>query len=256
MDAKGNGLLPWENDVHIVLAAKGGIGKTYVASLLAQYADNAGKPMHVLDLDQSNAMLARIPSLNAEKIDLLTDRRFDSSKFDAVVKRMATEPGPYLLDVGASTYQDVWRYITKYKIIPLLSAQKRRVLIHSVIVGGPEMPDTVSSFNDMAGSVTGKQIIVWINPVRGPVRVGGKDFEQMSVYQSNVSKVLAVVELPGADEATMSDLHQLALNQGTLLTIEETEDLDFIAKHRLGVHKDELFEHIAPLWRDLDADNR
>ncbi len=256
MAAKDNGVPPWENDVHIILAAKGGIGKTYIASLLAQYAANAGKPMQVLDLDQSNAMLARIPSLHAEKIDLLTDSRFDSVKFDAVVKRMATEPGPYLLDVGASTYQDVLRYLTKYKILGLLAAQKRRVLIHSVIVGGPEMPDTVSNFNDMAASVQGKQVIVWVNPLRGPVRSGGKDFHEMSVFENNTSKVLGLVELALPDEATMADLHQLALHGGTLLTANDVEELDFITKHRLGVHKDELFDNIAPLWRELDATNR
>jgi len=44
MARNGNGSVSgWENDVHIVLAAKGGIGKTYISSLLAQYAASKGR---------------------------------------------------------------------------------------------------------------------------------------------------------------------------------------------------------------------
>ena len=252
MGAKENGAeLGWENDVHIVLAAKGGIGKTYISSLLAQYAASNGKPMKVFDLDQSNAMLARIPSLHATPIQLLKDARFDTGLFDDLLRRIVSESGPFLLDVGASTFQDLWRYFDKYKAVSLLKAQKRRVIIHSVLVGGPEMPDTISSFADMAKAVPGKQIIVWLNPVRGEIAMAGKTFEQMSVYANNLDKVLAVVDLPAADESTLKDLHQLALKNETLSTLEDDAEFDFIAKHRLTVHRGEIYDAMGSVWGAL-----
>ena len=241
----------WENDIHIVLAAKGGIGKTYVAGLFAQYAAQQGRPMKVLDLDQSNAMLARIPSLKAESISLLSDARFDSTKFDALLKRMVSEPGPYILDVGASTFQDVWRYFLKYKVFSLLKAQGRRVIVHSVIVGGPELPDTLTSFGDVASNVPEMQVIVWINPIRGAVVMNQKTFRDMNVFENNQDKVLGIINLPEADEATLSDLHLMALKRSTLTTADSCDDLDFIAKHRLAVHRDELFDQVGSVWEAI-----
>lgn len=242
-----------EKDIHIVIAAKGGIGKTYVASLLAQYAATIGTPMRVRDLDQSNAMLARIPSLKAESVNLLTDARFDATLFDGLVREIVTVPGPYLLDVGASTFQDVWRYTVKYRLVELLAMQNRRVVIHSVIVGGPELPDTIESFTQMSDAVPGKQIVVWLNPIRGPVAMGGKAFEDMAVLQQHSGKVVGIVALPSVDEVTLHDLQQLALHRGTLTTLENAKGIDFISRHRLSAHRDELFAQLAPMWSDLDA---
>ena len=251
--AKENTTTSWDADIHIVLAAKGGIGKTYICSLLAQYAASKGKHMRVLDLDQSNAMLSRVKSLEAERIELQTDAKFDTKLFDNLLRRMVTEPGPYLLDVGASTFEGIWRYFQKYKAIGLLAAQGRRVIIHSVIVGGPELPDTLNSFKCMCETVTGEQIVVWLNPVRGKILYGGKTFMELSVYEENESKVLAVVEMPPADEATMEELQQLTLKKQTLLTVEDAEDVDFISRHRLLLYRSELFDNIGDLWGKING---
>jgi|GEM_PF-638221 len=244
----------WENDIHIVLAAKGGIGKTFVASLFAQYADYCGKPMKVLDLDQSNQMLARVPSLHAEAVPLLSDKRFDSAKMDGLIKRMVSEPGPYILDVGASTFIDMWRYFIKYQMFALLKAQGRRVIIHSVVVGGPEMPDTLKSFLDVVSVVPDRQVIVWLNPVRGAIADGGKRFLEMSLYVANQEKVLGVIDLPEADEATLGDLHTMTLNLHTLSTVNECEELEFFSKHRVSIHRELLFSQIGDTWEVLVGD--
>jgi len=248
--------LLWENDIHIVLAAKGGIGKTFVASLFAQFAERSGKAMKVLDLDQSNDMLARLPSLHAESISLLSDKRFDAAKMDALIKRMVTEPGPYILDVGASTFIDAWRYFIKYQMFALLKKQGRRVIIHSVIVGGPEMPDTMKSFQDVASVVPDRQVIVWLNPIRGSVAMAGKSFVEMSLYSDNVDKVLGVIQLPEADEATLGDLHTMGLKLYTLSTVDECDDLEFFSKHRLTIYREELFGQIGDTWEVLVGDSR
>jgi len=240
-----------ENDIHLVIGAKGGIGKTYVASLFAQFFAHKGQPMKVLDLDQSNAMLARVPSLKGEAVSLLSDGRFDSAKMDQVVRRMSSEPGPFILDVGASMFQEVWRYFTKYRMIPALKSQGRRVVIHSVVIAGPELPDVLNSFSEVAKSIDEPAIIVWLNPLRGAIHSSGKEFLEFSVYTSHRSKVLAVISLPGADDATLRDLDALALSRHTLLTVDQCESLQFFSKHRLAVHRDEVFSPIGAAWEAI-----
>jgi CO dehydrogenase nickel-insertion accessory protein CooC1 len=71
-----------------VLQGKGGVGKTYIASLIAQYLRDKGEPVACLDTDPVNASFARIPALAAKPIDLLIEDKINVEEMDA----MATEP--------------------------------------------------------------------------------------------------------------------------------------------------------------------
>jgi hypothetical protein len=132
-----------------------------------------------------------------------------------------------------------------------LKSQGRRVIIHTVIVGGPEFPDTLNSFVDAAQSVPDKQVVVWINPLRGPVKHDGKSFEQMGVLTTHSDKVLGIVNLPQADEATLADLQKMALNLETLTTMESCTSLEFFSKHRLAVHREQLFDQMGGVWEAI-----
>jgi len=239
--------------LHIVFTAKGGVGKSYVSSLLAQYADSSGEPMRVLDLDQSNAMLARLPDLKAETVDLLTDSKFDDAKLDKIVRRMMTEPDTYLIDIGASTFQDVWRYFFENQVLELLRDEGVRVVVHCVLVGGVELPDTLSSFSQVAKKVSGRDVIVWLNPLRGPVTANGKSFSEMKAFEDHKAKILAIVALPTPDDAVMTELRSLGLMRKTLLGVDSVDELDFLSKHRLKRHRDQIFKSIGDVWGDING---
>ena len=245
-----------ENAIHMILAAKGGIGKTYIGSLFAQYGISKGIPLRPLDLDQSNAMLSRISSLKAEEIDLLSDSRFDAKKMDALMQRVATEPGPFLLDVGASSFQDVWRYLVKYKMLEGLKAEGRQVILHCVIVGGPELPDVLNGFNEVANLANDRQIVVWLNSLRGPIQSGDKTFVDMNVFQKNEAKVIQVVNIPQADEATLEDLYTVGSKRMTLLDADRSAEFPFFARYRLAAYRDQVFQQLDVLWKELADDHR
>jgi MinD-like ATPase involved in chromosome partitioning or flagellar assembly len=243
-------------DIHIVLGAKGGIGKTYVASLLAQYATRSNAPMKVLDLDQSNSMLARIPSLNARAVDLLTDAKFDSQKMDALLETMMKDDGPFLIDVGASTFVEVWRYLTKYGILSGIEAEGFRLVIHTVIVGGPEMADVLAGLKEIISKIEGRQVVVWLNPIRGKIERNGKTFQESEVYKLAKDKILALVPMSDADEATLNDLHRMAQDKHTLLTVDSVEQYQFFTKRRLKTYRDELFIQLDGVWSAINGAER
>lgn len=242
-------------DIHCVLSAKGGVGKTFVASLIAQYWIKNGRQIHVLDMDQSNMMLARVPDLKAEQIRLLTDGKFDNTKMDAIVRRMVATPETYLIDVGASTFQNVWHYLFDHDIFSLLKAEGRRIVIHSVVCGGPELVDTVSSFVDVCKQVSGRQVVVWINPIRGDVVADGRGFLESLAFTKNEDKILAVVKMPKPDESVEVELRQLGQANKSLLNVETDADLDFLTKHRLKRHRDAMFESMAEVMGAVDAES-
>jgi len=61
--------------VHLSLQGKGGVGKSLVASLLAQYFKHRkGVPVRCIDADPVNQTLAQYKELDAERLNLLAGR--------------------------------------------------------------------------------------------------------------------------------------------------------------------------------------
>ena len=59
--------------IHLILQGKGGVGKSIVASWLAEFLIARGQPVRCFDGDLVNRSLGQIKALNVEKLDLLND---------------------------------------------------------------------------------------------------------------------------------------------------------------------------------------
>ena len=243
------------HDVHLVLAPKGGVGKSFIASLLAQFSIDRGQKMRVLDLDQSNATVAGFKALGGQPIDLLSDGGFDTDKMDAVMDILVNEPGPFIMDVGASVFQDTWRYFTKYDISRGLEERNRRLVYHVVLCGGTETVHGLGGFDAIAEASQGRQMVVWVNPFRGPVELDGTDFLNMNVYRKHEGKVLAVVILPVTDKATMNDLSAIGKLNLVLDEAKSEPSIFFPSKQRLRVYRNEVFRQIATAWPLVMGEN-
>jgi len=57
--------------VHIVMQGKGGVGKSFGSSILAQYIRTKSAPVRCLDTDPVNATFAQYRVIEAEQIDVL-----------------------------------------------------------------------------------------------------------------------------------------------------------------------------------------
>lgn len=251
--AKLNGAVK-SGDVHVMFTAKGGVGKTHISSLIGQYSQSVGKPVNIIDLDQSNPMLARIPELNAEEVSLLTEGAFDDAKLDALVRKIGASEEPFLMDFGASTYQFAWKYFMDNGISETFLEWGKRLVYHAVVTGGPELPYTLASFEEVARVASKKQVVVWINPIKGPVASEGKSFTEMSVFLRNKEKVLAVGLLPTVDRALSSEFERLALLERSMLNLKTVPELDVLSRNRLQRHRDKAFDVIKSVMELVDAD--
>ena len=64
--------------IHLTLQGKGGVGKSLVASLLAQYFRHRGAPIHCLDTDPVNQTFSQYTELGAKHLELMHDGKIDS----------------------------------------------------------------------------------------------------------------------------------------------------------------------------------
>ena len=74
--------------IHLSLQGKGGVGKSLVASILAQYFLHHGVEVHCLDTDPVNQTFSQYSALGAEHLELMRDGKIDSRGFDALMERL------------------------------------------------------------------------------------------------------------------------------------------------------------------------
>ena len=99
-NANGNGHPPGPA-IHLVLQGKGGVGKSVVASWLAEFLIKRGQNVQCVDGDPVNRSLGQYKALRAEKLDLVnSDGLVQRTRYDALLERFATEDAVFVLDSG------------------------------------------------------------------------------------------------------------------------------------------------------------
>ena len=99
--------------IHLTLQGKGGVGKSLIASVLAQYFREHGRDVRCIDTDPVNRTLAQYSALGVDWLNLRDEHnRIDQRSFDSLMERFLTEDGAtFVVDNGASTFLPLWHYL-------------------------------------------------------------------------------------------------------------------------------------------------
>ncbi len=116
--------------IHLLLQGKGGVGKTLVASYLAQYFMNRRQPVRCIDIDPLAHTLAQYGGLNVQMFPLIREGDIDPRSFDAVIENVLNGHGTFVMDTGPSAFVPLWNYILEHDLIRTLSSSGRRLYIH------------------------------------------------------------------------------------------------------------------------------
>jgi hypothetical protein len=235
--------------IHLVLQGKGGIGKSVVASWLAEYLVSRGGNVHCIDGDPVNRSLAQYRSLKVEKLDLVNaEGLIVRARYDALLERFATENGVFVLDSGATAFLPLWSYMAESEVIRVLNELGRQVYVHCVVSGGEMLSDSLLGFDTLASSTPDRNVIVWINEYFGPVARDGKSFDQMNVFQKHAEKVLGSIGIPQRSPDTFGT--SILLMRENKLTFEDAMQSDrfmLAQKARLQIVRRDLYQQLDKL---------
>ncbi len=76
-------------NTHFVLQGKGGVGKSFVANLLAQSFIAKGTPALCIDTDPVNGTLHAFSSLGVQRINILEGDEINTRAFDTLIEKIA-----------------------------------------------------------------------------------------------------------------------------------------------------------------------
>jgi hypothetical protein len=148
--------------VHLSLQGKGGVGKSLVASILAQYLNRKAQAVRCIDSDPDpvNKTLSQHKGLRTAPLPLLREGGIDQRAFDGLMEELLTADGVFVVDNGASTFIPLWNYFLENNVHELLRAAGKRLFVHTVITGGQALADTLNGFGQLAESTSDQNIVV------------------------------------------------------------------------------------------------
>ncbi len=235
--------------LHLTLGDKGGIGKSFIAALMAQYIrDNvvSAKPI-CIDMDIKNRTLSRYSELGVELIDVRTDGDIDRSKFDLMINRIdeAGENDVVIVDVGGNIYISLTDYMRVNEAYEMIAARGVEIVLHVPIVGGGDMFPTLKTLDEVvANTPSDVMIAVWINQKNGRVEYGGKSFEDSDRYDEYRSRIRNITRIP----LWRPDMQvNVAAMLEEAVTFEKAVDMgmfDLMSRQRLTMAKRYLYDEI------------
>ena len=233
--------------IHMVLQGKGGVGKSMIASFVAQYKRSKGHTPLCIDTDPVNASFQAYQSLKVHHLQILKGDEIDPRSFDQLVELVAKAKEDVVIDNGASSFVPLSAYVITNQVPALLHDMGHQLVVHTVVTGGQALLDTVHGFTQLVKQFPADVLfVVWLNPYWGPIELEGKSFEQMKAYVTNKDRVSAIIRLPDLKAETFGrDLSDMLQHHMTFDEAIASSGMTIMTRQRLSIIKKQLFEQFT-----------
>ena len=247
--------------VHFILQPKGGVGKSYVASILAQYLIEKNISVEGFDLDPSNPTFSEYATLPVARFNLLEDkkglgqdqvRQIDNNKFNAFTEAIQNaEAGTELIvDCGSSAFIPVINFLKRFRIEEWFASLNHPV-VHSIIKGGGEMLETLEATDTLLKQFPESPFVLWLNEYQFPVSIQGKQFIDTSLFKAHSKRIIDVIPLPQYTSGFLSgDLDKMIEARLTLKEALEKGAFNILSQRALFLYKKDLWERLDLFYKN------
>ena len=232
--------------LHLTLQGKGGVGKSFVAALLAQHFQDRGANLTCIDTDPVNATFLGYEAFNTQRLELLDDsENVNARGFDELIEIVmsAEDDSVFVIDNGASSFIPLVSWLVENDVINFLKEADVEVIFHSVITGGQALVDTTTGLDKLLTNFPDSEVVVWKNEFFGKTEHKGKTFEQSRLFENHQDHIRALIAIPLRRKETFAfDLNQILEKKMTFAEAANDPSLNIMARQRLTM-----------IWRDLNA---
>ena len=231
--------------IHMVLQGKGGVGKTFVSSMLTQYLMSKYEKVLAFDTDSVNPTFSQYKALEVRHINLMEGNRINERNLDILIETFLTEEAnAIVVDNGASSFVPFSNYLIENEVIDMLKEAGKDVMIHTILEGGQGLNDTLQGLNVLAKHFS--NIFVWQNQYFGDISYNGKSFEETKVYKNNKDNIFGVAIIGDRSRDTFGkDIELMLKYKLTFDEVKNDERFKIMAKQRLNIFKKDIFEQLA-----------
>lgn len=227
------------NTTHWTLQGKGGVGKSFVSTILAQYARDRGYMPVCGDTDPVNSTFHRVEDLNVMLVPITEGGTVLQRLFDPLFESILSTESVSIVDNGASTFLPIAKFISSNLILEAMQEHGKQVFIHSIVTGGQAKDDTVTGLLSLIDLVkkskTSTKIVVWENEFWGIPEFNGKSLSEMPWIKDNSAIIQGIVPIVDRNsDAFSTDIRMMTEMHLTRREVKESDKFGFIAKSRIN----------------------
>ncbi|SDP36176.1 nucleotide-binding protein [Desulforhopalus singaporensis] len=226
--------------IHLILQGKGGVGKSFVSSLLAQYLIDRDVKVACFDTDPVNATFSAFKSLKVHKVDILEDDSINSRLFDSLIEKLLQLPdgSSAVIDNGAASFIPLASYISENMVPDLIRESGHDLIIHTVITGGQSAGDTLKGLQSLLGGFD-SPLIVWVNPFFGSTDY----FTDHDLRQKVIQGDGKCIVLPSYKKDTFGyDIETMLSRKLTFDEAVQTSEINLMARQRLKIVQRKIYQ--------------
>lgn len=237
--------------INFTLQGKGGVGKSFITTILAQYfKDYKGININGADTDPVNMSFSGFKSLGITPLDIINKGDISQEKFDLAFELMLENKETFIIDNGASTFLPLTKYIYDNDVISIFDEENRDVFFHTVIVGGQSLYDTLKGLNtlfDLIKDSKSTKLVIWLNEFQGEIPLNQKDVKEIFEIVSKKTAGFVLVRDRNSDAFT----HDVKKLMSARLTLKEallSGEFNLMAKSRLKRVFDEIYDQLDKIY--------
>lgn len=235
-----------DNSIHFFFQSKGGCGKTFCTSLLAQYLKKIGADLKGFDTDQENRDFYAYKGLPVRYVDVMEgSTSINQKKFDGFMESMLTEEGTFVVDNGANSFTPLLGYLVENEGIEMLRESGKKIYMHGIVAGGDNYDSTVQGFLDLVSN-TDTPVVLWLNQHFGElVDEKGVPFTESDGFNSHIKQICGAIMLHKTNPQTYGqDLQKMTKARLTFEEVMNSDGFAIMEKQRLRTYAKGVFEQL------------
>lgn len=231
--------------VHMILQSVDGIGKSFVAFLLAQHFMERGEVPICMDGDRVHQTFSSFKPFQAKPFEIIEGENLNIQAFDDLTTQIKTanDNSTFIIDFGANAFVPLTAWMLEQKTAELFQDTKIELFIHTVLAGGPTLEKTMVSLSNLLTHFPDFTFVVWLNAHFGMVKKGNTPFEDTDLFQNHQHQIHALVNIPALQPQTFGfDLGKMLEAQQTFNEALQNSAFSIFSRQRLVM-----------TWRNLNA---
>lgn len=239
-----------QNTVHFILQGKGGVGKSFIAALLAQYFRDRGAALAAFDTDQENTTFAHYKALAVRHVPVMTEARtIDPKRFDHLIEQILAEDATFVVDNGANTFSPLLAYMVENSIAEFLSDSGKRVFVHTIVGGGDTLVDTAKGLKSIAEGLELVPLVLWLNAHFGDLTTtDGKEFVDTPLFARQQERMRGVVVLKERNPQTFGDdIRKMNIARLTVQEVMGSTDFTVMEKQRIRMVAADVYRQLEKI---------
>lgn len=236
------------NNINMILQGKGGVGKSLIAALLAQYFSRNVNKVTCADTDPVNRTFSKYAALDVASIDIAEGGNVIQRKFDPLMEAVLFNDGDYVIDNGAATFLPLTRYLAENEVFKVMAEHGKKTYIHSVLVSGQAQSDTydgLASLLDNVGEFA--KVVIWENEFWGKVEFDGLPITSSKLYKEadKAGKIAGIVKIVNRNSDSFTgDIKEMTRLNLTLDEVKNSKAFQFWAKKRVSDFVEDIFAEL------------